>query len=201
MPTPRLAKWGIDTILIGSYSRGTGIHPAKDVDIFAKLTLLDIGTAPNVVFEVVRDVLIAEYRGRAKAQARSIKIDFPDEFCADVVPAVRIGSQWAIPSRDPKLWLDTGKRWHTTDPEKLGELTHERNKSPLVNGRGAYVPVVKLMRQARRAHLQDAKPGGLYIEIATYWAFNQLQGSESSFAELFATALGAKPANSLPARW
>ena len=37
----RLRQWGVDTILIGSYGRDTGIRPGKDVDIFAKLTKLD----------------------------------------------------------------------------------------------------------------------------------------------------------------
>jgi hypothetical protein len=60
-----------------------------------------------------------------------------------------------------------------TDPEKLTALTSERNVAPTVSERGAYVPTVKLIRQIREQHLGDAKPGGLYMELATYWVFEK----------------------------
>jgi hypothetical protein len=185
----QLQKLGVDTILIGSYSRNTGVHPAKDVDIFAKLPQLDTSTPPNEVFELVRNALTKHYGSRAKPQARSVKIDFPDEFCADVVPAVRFGSQWAIPAAKPELWANAEKRWIRTDPEKLGQLTVARNSTPTVGSRGAYVPVVKLMRQTRRHHLKKAKPGGLYVEILTYWAFEGMATPGSTYAEIFAFTL------------
>lgn len=49
-------------------------------------------------------------------------------------------------------------------------------------------PTVKLVRQTRQAHLADAKPGGLYFEILTYWAFEAGVTGES-FAEIFANTL------------
>src|SRR5260370_25867206 len=74
----RLRQWGVDTILIGSYSPNTGIHPAKDVDIFVKLTKLDAAsTSPKEVYELVRDVVVANYASRATSQPRSVKISFP----------------------------------------------------------------------------------------------------------------------------
>ena len=42
-----LYKWGIDTVLIGSYARHTGIHPGHDVDVFSKLTNLDMKMEPK----------------------------------------------------------------------------------------------------------------------------------------------------------
>ena len=45
--------------------------------------------------------------------------------------------------------------------------------TPLVLGRGAYVPVVRLVRQIREHHLGESKPGGLYLELATYWTFDE----------------------------
>jgi hypothetical protein len=186
----KLLDWGIDTILIGSYSRQTGIHPTHDIDVFAKLTELDTAAKPSDVFDEVRRVLNEYYGSRAKPQNRSIKIDFGDGFSVDAVPAVTAGTRWAIPSRDQELWSgDRDKRWVETDPERLGLLTIERNRQPLVDGRGAYVPVVKLMRQTRRQHRGKAKPGGLYFELLTYQAF--LEGiTATTFAEIFALVLG-----------
>ena len=120
-----------------------------------------------------------------------MKIRFSDDgFSVDVVPAVRSNNQWAIPAHEREVWDGSSARWVVTDPERLSELTMEANKKPQVNGQGAYVPVVKLMRQARKHHRGDARPRGLYIELATYDAFrNGMTGD--SFAELFAATLSA----------
>jgi hypothetical protein len=179
-----LKSWGVDTILIGSYGRETAIYPGRDVDVFTKLP--DAPTNdPEVVFQAVKKPLVAEYGDRVEQHRRSLMIQFPDDFSVDAVPATPTARHWQIPQTDAE-----GKRtqWEETDPERLGELTHERNRTPLVDGRGAYVPTVKFIRQIRGHHLGDAKPGGLYFELETYWAFDAgLAGS--SFAEILATTL------------
>ena len=186
----QLCELGVDTILIGSYARHTGIYPGKDVDVFVKLTKLDTSADPAEVSAAVERVLTAEYGDRAEKQRRSVKIGFGDDgFSVDAVPAVKMGSRWALPNHDPDKWGNTDERWIETDPEKMHTLTKERNESPKVGERGAYVPTVKLMRQTRRQHLGDDKPGGLYFEILTYWAFKDAKVSGTSFAEIFASAL------------
>lgn len=191
-----LNSWGVDTILIGSYARQTAIYPGKDVDVFTKLTKLDTTADPRTVFERVRDVLVAKYGDRAQPQARSIKVRFAvdgdEDFHVDVVPAVKNGDRWAIPRRDPSRWdaPDGTERWVETDPEKMTELTSKMNGSVEVDGQGAYVPVVKLVRQTRRHHRGDEKPGGFYFELMAYWAFDAGMDGDS-FAEIFAKALRA----------
>ncbi len=195
----QLCAWGVDTVLIGSYARKTAIYPGKDVDVFTKLTKLTTGSIePKVVFHAVRDVLVEEYGERATPQHRSITVAFPtdddeEDFHVDVVPAVHLGDRWAIPRRDTSLWesSEIEKRWVETNPEKLTELTWERNESPEVGGRGAYVPTAKLVRQIRRHHRpKKSKPGGFYFELMTYWAFTAgVEGD--SFAELLANTLTA----------
>ena len=192
----RLCSWGVDTILIGSYARQTAIYPGKDVDVFTKLTKLDTSASPHTVFEAVRDVLVAKYGERAQPQARSIQVSFPidgeEDFHVDVVPAVRLDSRWAIPRHDSARWdaPNVGERWVETDPEKLTELTRETNTTLEVDDQGAYVPVVKLVRQTRRHHRSNAKPGGFYFELMTYWTFAaEIDGD--SFAEIFAKTLRA----------
>ena len=188
-----LSSWGVDTVLIGSYARHTAIHPGKDVDVFTKLKKLDTTTSPSSVFEAVRNILVAKYGDRAEPQARSIKVSFNyvgDDFAVDVVPAVRLAGRWGIPNRDVSLWGDTdlSRRWVETDPERLTELTSEMNAVLLVDGQGAYVPTVKLVRQTRQHHLGEDKPGGFYFELLTYWAFeNGVRGK--SFAEVFTSSL------------
>lgn len=191
-----LGLWEVDTILIGSYARQTAIYPGKDVDVFAKLTKLDTKANPGTVFEGVRDVLIARYGDRAQPQARSIKVTFPidvdEDFHVDVVPAVKKGDRWAIPRRDPARWdaPDVAERWVETDPEKTTDLTSKMNAIVEVDGQGAYVPVVKLVRQTRRHQRGEKKPGGFYFELMAYWAFDA--GTDGgSFAEIFAKTLRA----------
>ena len=199
----RLQSWGINTRLIGSYSRQTGIYPGKDVDVFARFENLTTTTSPEDIYNGVWDILVAQYGhadygGRATPQARSIKIDFPDpldrnsSIAVDVVPAVRDSLRWAIPARDRNLWVNNQARWITTDPERFGQLSSDLNTapwSPTVGGQDAYKPVVKLMRQARQVHLGDQKPGGLYIEFAAYdvWAGGSISGNE--WGDLFASTL------------
>lgn len=189
--SPKLQRLGIDTVLIGSYARKTGIYPGRDVDIFAKLTALDTSAEPRSVFQSVCQVLVDHYGDRAEPQRRSIKISFDydgDGFAVDAVPAVRLGKRWALPNRDRDRWSELDRRWIETDPEQLGELTRKRNESPTVGNQGAYVPTVKLVRQIRREHRGDAKPGGLYFELMTYRAF-EAGVSGGSFAEILAATL------------
>lgn len=192
---PTLRAWGISTVLIGSYARQTAIHPGKDVDVFARLTRLNVNsTSPSEIYEHVRNLLVAHYGSRAEPQNRSVKVSFDRdgfEFSVDAVPAVRMGERWAIPRHDVDLWDDPHERWVETDPEQLGELTTEQNETVLIDGQGAYVPTVKLMRQTRCQHLADLKPGGFYFELMTYWAFDAGDVAGVSFAEVFAASLKA----------
>jgi Second Messenger Oligonucleotide or Dinucleotide Synthetase domain len=183
-----LRDWAVDTILIGSYARHTAIYPGKDVDVFSKMTKLDTSVSPTTVFQAVRDTLVSHYGRRATPQRRSVKILFEEDFSVDAVPAVRSVARWAVPNRNQAAWAQSTSRWVETDPERLGDLTTERNRRPTIGGQGAYVPVVKLVRQIREHHLRDAKPGGLYMEILTYYAFGEAMRGDS-FAELLAITL------------
>jgi Second Messenger Oligonucleotide or Dinucleotide Synthetase domain len=186
----QLCELGVDTILIGSYARRTGIYPGKDVDVFVKLAKLDTSADPATVFAAVERVLTAAYGDRAEPQRRSVKINFgSDGFSVDAVPAVKLRARWALPNHDPDQWGNPDERWIETDPETMGTLTEERNRSPKVGDRGAYVPTVKLVRQARRQHLGDDKPGGLYFEILTYGVFKDGATKGASFAEIFASTV------------
>ena len=202
----QLRKWGVDTKLIGSYSRDAGIYPGKDVDVFVKLTELDTEATPKDVYNAVWNALQEKYGdendgGRGRQQARSVKVAFPDDgasngadssFSVDAVPAVHDGERWAIPTKDRNRWTASIGRWVTTDPERFGELSSDLStsgSSPSVGGRNAYKPMVKLMRQARQTHLGDKRPGGLYIEFATFEVWNSGRVWGDEWGDLFAQTL------------
>ena len=195
-----LRDWGINTRLIGSYSRHTAIHPGKDVDVFARLEHLDTRSSPEAVYGRVEAVLVARYGRRATPQARSVKVDFPSaggvdtSFAVDAVPAVRHSTQWAVPNKDRSLWTQGSSHWVATDPERFGQLSSDLNNagwSPAVHGQNAYKPIVKLLRQVRDVHLGNHKPGGLYIEFATYDVWNSRLARGSEWCQLLAATLRA----------
>lgn len=174
---------------------------------------------PSVAYELFLDVLCLGFRDRIEPQARSIKVNYrPDraparsfiveaakllndsdaleprdtfEFSVDVVPAVRFEGCWGIPNRDRTTWQRqaSSERWVRTDPEKLTDLTQKLNKKVAIVGQGAYVPTVKAIRQIRRAHLGDAKPGGLYMELIVHEGFTLGAITGGYWADLTASTL------------
>lgn len=208
---PELCSWGIDTRLIGSYARHTARYPGKDVDVFLRLTGLNINASPKTVYEAVARVLIKKYGekdvdpgGRVTRQPRSLKVAFtnpdePDEnlsFSIDAVPAVPWGEHWGIPNRDTTRWdsQTPEDRWVKTNPIKFAddsEALSVSSTSPTVGTTNAYCPVVRLIRQVRHVHLGEARPGGLFVEVITYYAWKNNKVTGTSWAELLARTLAA----------
>jgi hypothetical protein len=202
----KLCGWGIDTILIGSYARHTARYPGKDVDVFLRFTKLSTADDPAAVYDAVAAVLIRRYGekdvtagGRVTKQPRSLKIAFSDpdddsdlSFSIDAVPAVPYGEHWGIPNRDTDKWQDPDRRWVLTSPIRFAELTERLSTSdstPAVGDANAYCPVVRLLRQARHVHLGENRPGGLYTEVAAYYAWTERRVTGESWAELLASSL------------
>ena len=55
----QMKEWGVEPLLIGSYGRGTGIYPGKDVDVFLRFTKLDTRAERRTVFNAVWLVIVA----------------------------------------------------------------------------------------------------------------------------------------------
>ncbi len=176
-----LNEYGIDTVLIGSYKRQVSIRRVKDVDVLSKLPELPADADVDELMAHLIGVLQQAYDEpgqaiRVHAQDSSVKVDFPAyDMHVDVVPARLSGDYIEIPDR-------TGG-WLETNPEELTLLSSKMND----RYDGDYVPIVKLVRQARRAHL-GKRPGGLFFEILTYHAFDDGLDA-SSAAALFTGAL------------
>lgn len=185
-----LAGYGISTVLIGSYKRRVSIRRVKDVDVFCRLEQLPANVTSKEIldqfFEVLHRTFGRDSRGhqRTKRQARSLQVDFPEfDLYVDAVPARQHwdGNTWEIPKRGEE------NDWQQTNPDHLTSLTHEMNE---IHGY-MYVPTVKLLRQTRRGLMGDSKPGGFFVEIATYQAFNSGAVAGQNQAEYYASALAA----------
>lgn len=148
--------------------------------------------------------------GRITCQARSLKIDFPDpedqlndiSFAIDAVPAVPWQNHWAIPNHNRDKWDNEEDRWIKTDPVQFADDTNALATamwSPTVGTVNAYRPIVRLLRQVRHVHLEGQRPGGLFVEIAAYYAWKERLVTGASWAQLLASTfehVGARLINS-----
>jgi hypothetical protein len=183
-----LVGYGIDTTLIGSYKRNVSIKRIKDVDVFSRLPDLPSGVTSHGLLDHFFKVLNGEFgtdddgHRRTKRQDRSLQVTFPEfDLYVDAVPArpYVLGEGWEIPQRgDDDAWV-------RTNPEALTSLSSEIN----ADHDGLYVPTVKLMRQTRRALIGKSKPGGFFMEVATYEAFKSGVVTGADHAEYYAAAL------------
>uniref|UniRef100_UPI003D8C301A SMODS domain-containing nucleotidyltransferase n=1 Tax=Gordonia sp. B7-2 TaxID=3420932 RepID=UPI003D8C301A len=183
----KLAEYGVSPVLIGSYKRNVSIKRVKDVDVFVRLTDVPWTVTSKDILDRFFTVLHAEFGSdddghrRTKRQDRSLQVSFPEyDLYVDAVPARPYGDVWEIPQRGD---VDT---WVRTNPEKLTSLSSEMNTTH----DSYYVPTVKLLRQTRRSILGvGKKPGGFFIEAATFQAFSSGLVSGNDHAEYYVSAL------------
>lgn len=185
----KLASYGVDSVLIGSYKRNVSIKRVKDVDVFVRLPDLPSDVTSKDILDRFFTVLHAEFGSdgdghrRTKRQDRSLQVSFPEyDLYVDAVPARPYwdGETWEIPQKGDE------DEWVRTNPEKLTSLSTEMNSAH----DGYYVPTVKLLRQTRRSILGfGKKPGGFFIEVATYQAFASGLVSGNDHAEYYVSAL------------
>lgn len=186
---PKLTGYGVNPVLIGSYKRSVSIKRVKDVDVFVRLPELPNDVTSKEILDRFFSVLNAEFGRdadghlRTKRQDRSLQVSFPEyDLYVDAVPARPHwdGETWEIPQKGDD------NEWVRTNPESLTSLSSEMNA---VHD-GFYVPTVKLLRQTRRSLLGTKKPGGFFIEVATYQAFASGQVTGNDHAEYYVSALG-----------
>ena len=185
----KLAEYGVDPVLIGSYKRSVSIRRVKDVDVFVRLPDVPNDVTSKDILDRFFTVLHSEFGSdddghrRTKRQDRSLQVAFPEyDLYVDAVPARPYwdGETWEIPQRGD------ADNWVRTNPEKLTSLSSEMNAAH----DGYYVPTVKLLRQTRRSILGSGKkPGGFFIEVATYQAFASGLVSGNDHAEYYVSAL------------
>lgn len=185
----KLTEYGVSPVLIGSYKRSVSIRRVKDVDVFVRLPGMPSDVTSKDILDRFFAVLHAEFGSdsvghrRTKRQDRSLQVSFPEyDLYVDAVPARPYGDgeTWEIPQKGD------ADKWVRTNPEALTSLSSEMNTAH----DGYYVPTVKLLRQTRRSLLGvGKKPGGFFIEAATYQAFASGLVSGNDHAEYYVSAL------------
>jgi hypothetical protein len=184
----KLLEYGASPVLIGSYKRNVSIKRIKDVDVFVRLPDVPSDVTSQDILDRFFKVLHAEFGSdadghrRTKRQDRSLQISFPEyDLYVDAVPARPSGDDgsWEIPQKGNE------DQWVRTNPEELTTLSSQMNAAH----DDYYVPTVKLLRQTRRALLGSKKPGGFFIEMATYQAFRSGAVSGTDHAEYYVSAL------------
>ncbi len=186
---PTLAGYGVNPVLIGSYKRNVSIKRIKDVDVFVRLPEVPTEVSSHDILDRFFEVLHTEFGSdsdghrRTKRQDRSLQVSFPQyDLYVDAVPARLYwdGQTWEIPQKGDE------DQWVRTNPVALTSLSSAMNATH----DGFYVPTVKLLRQTRRALLGlGTKPGGFFIEVAAYQAFNSGLVGGNDQAEYYVSAL------------
>lgn len=123
-------------------------------------------------------------------------------FTVDVVPARPAGENYEIPQvalvrDDGRIVIDEQRRiakqmtgeWLETNPLALNDETTKRNGELLIGGRGAFVPLVKHLRQIRTAHLSGVKPSSLLYEFALHEGVTSGRVAGDSWADLTKAAI------------
>lgn len=184
----KLKDYGVNPVLIGSYKRSVSIKRIKDVDVFVRLPDVPGDVTSQEILDRFFKVLHGEFgtdsegHRRTKRQDRSLQVSFPEyDLYVDAVPARPHwdGDTWEIPQKGDE------NEWVRTNPEELTRLSSEMNAAH----DDYYVPTVKLLRQTKRALLGQKKPGGFFIEMATYQAFSSGTVSGNDHAEYYVSAL------------
>lgn len=189
MAAEDLEDWGLKPILIGSYKRNVSIRRVKDVDVFCRMQEIGNDVPPSSVLDQFQEVLDHSFgvddngNKRVIRQARSLKVEFPEfeELHVDAVPArLRSDGYWEIPTKDGD--------WQQTNPDELTALKTAMNEEY----EDKYVPLVKLVRQTRRAVLGlGSHPGGLFAEMCLYDACLNSKVSKEGLTLGYVTALEA----------
>lgn len=185
----KLTEYGVSSVLIGSYKRNVSIKRVKDVDVFVRLPDVPSDVTSKDILDRFFTVLHGEFGSdadghrRTKRQDRSLQVSFPEyDLYVDAVPARPHwdGETWEIPQKGD------ADKWVRTNPEQLTSLSSKMNAAH----DGFYIPTVKLLRQTRRSVLGGgAKPGGFFIEMATFQAFASGLVSGNDHAEYYVSAL------------
>lgn len=173
----------LDSFLSGSYKRGTAIKEIKDVDIIVILnepaTLLKPQSNIKEIYNKLKEVLKEKFDIKnIEQQQRSIKLTWEfdnkqdaeirkEALTIDIVPAIRssVNSNYMlwIPDKNLETWIKTNPLGHSD------KVTEKNNESTNINGRNAFIPMVKTLKFWKGEYYKiPKKPKGFLLESILY---------------------------------
>lgn len=169
----------IEALLFGgSVAKHTYVDGLSDVD---SLALLDIDSMSNVSPSAAREQLADAIRStlgagdveRVEVGDLAVRVTYKGGMVIELLPAVRSGEQFVIPSED-------GRSWREIDPQAFSRRLTEANRKL----GDALVPTIKLAK-AMIAELPAAQHlTGYHVEALALAAFQDYRGPRNPAAML-----------------
>lgn len=186
------------TRLAGSYARHTAINNIKDVDILLIVNSDYYNRPVEVVLDAVSSALYGlpkklGYTGEVttrRRQRRSVNVSFKEAGVSlDIVPAVArngMSKPLEIPDRE---WT----KWVKTHPLGYGDALSRINQQY----GGKVVPLIKLLKQWRDAHMSYRRPKSYWLESLVFnlVSTKTVTTDGKAYSDLFRDVLGAIYAN------
>jgi predicted nucleotidyltransferase len=152
----------------GSYCRGTFIHRASDVDLFAVIARSEVTRgrqreSSKTVLNRFREQLAARYPNTSLGRdLHAIVVDFSEWPSVDVVPAV---FDQMLEGRPQYLIPDGEGGWMTTSPERHSVYIEDADQ----RGRGKLTRVAQLMKFWRQCTSTRFALSSFHIEVLLAW--------------------------------
>ncbi|MCL4553512.1 MAG: nucleotidyltransferase [Candidatus Marsarchaeota archaeon] len=169
----------VDRLLFGgSVAKHTYVDGLSDVD---SLVVLKDGSleseSPAQVREQFREALERQLpRGNIQSIRTgnmAVTIEYRDGTEIQLLPAIQIGNEISISSRD-------GRSWIQIRPREFAQALTESNRAQ----GGAVVPAIKLAKAILDVRLGDKSPSGYHTETLAVAAFRDYTGSRTPKAML-----------------
>jgi len=189
----------------GSYARHTSIRPVNDLDVFylyKDTTSTDyIGDSLSELHKNIKENFgsVCSEEFETEIQTHSVKIQFPDGFSIDVVPAIETGK--VTSDLDTPIYKvpveDTGE-WVLSDPKGYKEITKTTDEISDQNFRRA-VKLIKGCRKSCKEYDDDFKLKSFHIEQILTETFKE--DEKISLIDSVKKFYTEMPANLLSARF
>ena len=169
----------------GSVAKHTYVDGLSDIDALVEINDQDASErSPSAIIDDLATALkqtLPQGRIEEIQQGRmAVTVKYLDGMEIQVLPAIRLGDELAVSSRDSSSWIPIRPR------EFARELT-DANQS---RG-GAVIPAIKLAKAILANRLGDDRPSGYHVEALAIEAFRDYSGprtSKAMVAHLFRSA-------------
>lgn len=155
----------VEVLFGGSVAKKTYVDGLSDVDALVVVNESELAAAdPKTVCDYMLQRLSERLEGRVEPDGFAISVHFAD-VTVQVVPAIRRGSDYLLPS-------DDCTQWSRANPDAFREALTTTNKA--CNGK--VVPTIKLAKVLLADLPENRRPTGYHLENLAVKAFAGYQG-------------------------